>query len=178
MSDRKTVHISLGLLSSSLLWLLKSFISSLVFFSTFLLRLWCLEICYTTSSIVTWSYSLSSIDFQFSFTSYDFRSTCSVFVVSYFLDLVCNLFTPLISFLMVWFSLGRINIHQFWEIVWIHLFTQSLWATRPLSPLIKTVTKFSSVIGYHQPDLSTYRTVCASCVQLVSVIGQLTSHAC
>ena len=112
MSDRKTVHISLRLLSSSLLWLLKSFISSLVFFTTFLLRLWCLEICYTTSSIVTWSYSLSSIDFQFSFTSYDFRSTCSVFVVSYFLDLVCNLFTPLISFLTMWFSLGRINIHH------------------------------------------------------------------
>ena len=30
--------------------------------------------------------------------------------------------------------------------------------------LIKTITKFSSVISYHQPDLSTNRTEYASCL--------------
>ena len=48
-----------------------------------------------------------------------------------------------------------------------------------LLPLfIKTITKFSNVISYHQRDLSTNRTVCASCLYLDNVIGQLTSHAC
>ena len=31
----------------------------------------------------------------------------------------------------------------------------------PIITLIKTITKFFNVIGYHQPDLSTNRTVCA-----------------
>ena len=47
--------------------------------------------------------------------------------------------------------------------------------------LIKTIKKFSNVIGYHQPDLSTTRTVYRSCLKLDSVIGQLkgqlTPHA-
>ena len=47
---------------------------------------------------------------------------------------------------------------------------------------LKTITKFSNVIVYHQPDLSTDRTVYASCLQLDSEIGQLkghvTLHAC
>ena len=38
------------------------------------------------------------------------------------------------------------------------------------------------MIGYHQPNLSTYSTVYVSCLQLDSVIeqlkGQLTCHAC
>ena len=37
--------------------------------------------------------------------------------------------------------------------------------------LIKTITKFSNVIGYHQPDLSTNRTVCTSCLLLDSILG-------
>ena len=47
---------------------------------------------------------------------------------------------------------------------------------------IKTITKFTNVIGYHQPDLSTNRTVYASCLLLDSGKGQfkeqLTLHAC
>ena len=47
--------------------------------------------------------------------------------------------------------------------------------------LIKTITKFSNVIGYHQSDLSTNGTVYASCFLLDSAIGQLkgqlTRHA-
>ena len=47
---------------------------------------------------------------------------------------------------------------------------------------MKTITKFSNVIGYHQPDLSTNRTVYVSYLYLDSVIGQLkgqlTHHAC
>ena len=47
---------------------------------------------------------------------------------------------------------------------------------------LKTIKKFSKVIVYHQPDLSTDRTVYASCLQLDSEIGQLkghvTLHAC
>ena len=49
-----------------------------------------------------------------------------------------------------------------------------------VTSLIKTVTKFSNVIGYHQPDLSTNETVYVSYLLLDSVIGplqgQLTSH--
>ena len=46
--------------------------------------------------------------------------------------------------------------------------------------IIKTITTFSNVIDYHQPDLSTNRTVYmyASCSWLVSVIGHLILHAC
>ena len=33
------------------------------------------------------------------------------------------------------------------------------------------------MIGYHQPDLSTNSTVCAPCLSLDGVIGQLTCHA-
>ena len=40
--------------------------------------------------------------------------------------------------------------------------------------LIKTIIKFSSVIGDHQPDFSTNETVYASCMSLDNVIGQLT----
>ena len=52
-----------------------------------------------------------------------------------------------------------------------------------LLPLfIKTITKFLNMISYHQRDLSTNRTVCASRLYLDSVIGQLkgqlTGHAC
>ena len=47
--------------------------------------------------------------------------------------------------------------------------------------LLKTITKFLRVIGYHQPDLSTDGTVYARCLLLDSVIGQskeqLTRHA-
>ena len=47
--------------------------------------------------------------------------------------------------------------------------------------LIKTITKFSNVIGYHQSDLNTNGTVYASCFLLDSAIGQLkgqlTRHA-
>ena len=47
---------------------------------------------------------------------------------------------------------------------------------------IKTITKFLNVISYHQRDLSTNKTVCASRLYLDSVIGQLkgqlTGHAC
>ena len=49
-----------------------------------------------------------------------------------------------------------------------------------ITDLIKTMTKFSYAISYHQPDLSTNRRVYTS--YLDSVIekfkGQLTSHAC
>ena len=31
-------------------------------------------------------------------------------------------------------------------------------------PIVRTLTKFSNVIGYHQPDLSINRTVYASCL--------------
>ena len=48
-----------------------------------------------------------------------------------------------------------------------------------LLPLfIKTITKFLNMISYHQRDLSTNRTVCASRLYLDSVIGQLKGHAC
>ena len=33
-----------------------------------------------------------------------------------------------------------------------------------ITPLIKTMTKFSNVIGHHQPDLSSNRTLYASCL--------------
>ena len=49
-----------------------------------------------------------------------------------------------------------------------------------ITDLIKTMTKFSNAISYHQPDLSTNRIVYTS--YLDSVIekfkGQLTCHAC
>ena len=34
----------------------------------------------------------------------------------------------------------------------------------PITVSIKTITKFSNVIGYHQPNLSTDKTVYASCL--------------
>ena len=44
--------------------------------------------------------------------------------------------------------------------------------------LIKTIAKFSNVIGYHQPNLSTNRKVYASCLYLLGQLkGQLTRHA-
>ena len=36
--------------------------------------------------------------------------------------------------------------------------------------VIKSIRKFSKAIGYHQPDLSTNRTVCASSLSLESII--------
>ena len=40
------------------------------------------------------------------------------------------------------------------------------YKTKVMKILIKTIIKFSNVIGYHQPDLSTNRTVYASCLYL------------
>ena len=55
-----------------------------------------------------------------------------------------------------------------------------LFITHMITDLIKTMTKFSNAISYHQPDLSTNRRVYTS--YLDSVIekfkGQLTYHAC
>ena len=61
------------------------------------------------------------------------------------------------------------------------LLTSITWTVLcPIIALIKRIAKFSNVIGCHQPDLSTNRTV--SCFLLDSVIrqlkGQLTRHAC
>ena len=43
----------------------------------------------------------------------------------------------------------------------------------PVPHIIKSIAKFFNMIGYHQPDLSTERTVYTSCLKLDSVIGQL-----
>ena len=39
--------------------------------------------------------------------------------------------------------------------------------------IIKTIEKFSNVIGYHQPDVRRNRTVCASCLMIGQLKGQL-----
>ena len=39
--------------------------------------------------------------------------------------------------------------------------------------IIKTLEKFSNVIGYHQPDVRRNRTVCASCLMIGQLKGQL-----
>ena len=48
----------------------------------------------------------------------------------------------------------------------------------PVLALIKTITKFSNVIGYHQPDLCTRHAckVVKSCL-IGQLKGQLTRHA-
>lgn len=45
-------------------------------------------------------------------------------------------------------------------IFWSNTFEDAL----KIKQLIKTITKFLNMIGYHQPDLSTNRTVHASCL--------------
>ena len=45
-----------------------------------------------------------------------------------------------------------------------HFGTWSRVVVFTVNELIKTITKFLNVIGYHQPDLSTNRTVYASCL--------------
>ena len=51
-----------------------------------------------------------------------------------------------------------------------------------IQDVIKTITKFSNIIGSHQPDFSTNRTVYASYLKLEGIIGQLkrqfTRHTC
>ena len=42
--------------------------------------------------------------------------------------------------------------------------TISMTMIMPITLLIKTMTKFSNIIGYHQPNLSTNKTVYASCL--------------
>ena len=47
---------------------------------------------------------------------------------------------------------------------WTHTQQESdLFITCMITDLIKTTTKFSNVIGYHQTDLNTNRTVYMSC---------------
>ena len=53
-------------------------------------------------------------------------------------------------------SLGPALIRNFWKDHWVREVSDQL--------IIKTITKFSNVIGYHQPDLRTNRTVYASCL--------------
>ena len=49
-----------------------------------------------------------------------------------------------------------------------------LYATSAFTmTLIKTITKFLNMIGYHKPELSTNRILYWSCSELDSVIGQL-----
>ena len=53
-----------------------------------------------------------------------------------------------------------LSVTNIGTIFWSNTFEDAL----KIKQLIKTITKFPNMIGYHQPDLSTNRTVYASCL--------------